>query len=430
MKVYIETYGCSANRSDSEIMMALLKKEGFEIVESPEFSDINIINTCIVKTPTANRMLSRISFLYNLAKPLIIAGCMSKAEREQLEKKFPKASLISPEAIDKIVDVAKMTLDGKKIIALEGFAEKPKLPFIPFNPIISIVQISIGCLSYCSFCETKIAKGNLKSYRPLSIIEKIELDLKNGFKEFWITSQDNACYGFDIGTNLGELLLAIKKIEGKFYVRVGMMNPFHLIRNQDLLNKIIEALKDDKFYKFVHLPLQSGSNKVLKDMNRLYTVEEYKKIIENFRKEIPDIRIETDIIVGYPTESEKDFEESVKIVKELKFDSINISKFSSRPNTPASKLKELDVEIVKKRSKIISEVALEVLYKNKLSFLNKELKVFVDEIGVKPNTYVGRTMNYTPVVIKTEKNIFGKEVLVRIKEAKSHYLIADFIDLL
>lgn len=427
MKVYLETYGCVANKSDSEIILGLLKENGFEIVNSPLESDINIINTCVVKTPTAKRMENRIKYLYSLGKPLIVAGCMTKPERERIEKIAKNASLISPDAIEKIVDVVKKTLNGNKVVLLEGASKKPCLPFTPFNPIISIVQISSGCLSACSFCETRLAKGILRSYSVDQIIEKIERDLKNGFKEFWITSQDNACYGLDIGTNIGELLKSISKREGEFYVRVGMMNPTYLIKKPEILADVIEVLKDRKFFKFIHIPLQSGSDKVLKDMNRNYKVDEYIELVEVLRKEIPEIRIETDIIVGYPTETEEDFEKTVEVVRKLEFDSINISKFSPRPKTPAALLKELDVGVVKKRSKTLHEIVREILLRKNMKYVGETLNVFVDEFGTKEGTYIGRTLNYIPVVVHSKEKIFGKKVFVKIVEARSNFLIGELL---
>jgi MiaB-like tRNA modifying enzyme len=421
-KVYIETYGCSANKSDSEIMIGLLTQNGYSIADSIDLADIAIINTCIVKTPTAKRMERRIKEIYNSGKPLIVAGCMAKAERERIEKLVPKASIITPDAIDKIVDVVKKTLDREKVVADSEKKEKVLLPRIPFNKIISIVQISSGCLSACTFCETRIAKGILKSYRPSSIIERIKEDVKNGLKEFWITSQDNGCYGFDIGTNLAELLNAIVKIEGNFFVRVGMMNPVHLIRRKDLLQNLIQVFKNEKIFKFIHLPIQSGSNKVLKDMNRGHTVEEFLEVVDAFRKEIPEITIETDIIVGYPTETEEDFEKTVDLLKTLNPDVVNISRFFPRPKTPAEKLKQLPTEIVNERSKKIHELVRSISLEKNKKYMQKVVSVFVDEVG-KGKSYIGRTMNYRPVVIESENDILGKVINVEITDVKSNFLI-------
>jgi len=421
-RVYIETYGCSANKSDSEIMMGILTEAGFEIVNSIDLADIAIINTCIVKTPTAKRMERRIREIYSSNKPLIVAGCMTKAEPERIEKLAAKTSIITPDAVEKIVDAVKRTLNGEKVIVDSEKREKVLLPKIPFNKIVSIVQISSGCLSACTFCETRIARGILKSYRPSSIIERIKEDVKYGFKEFWITSQDNACYGFDIGTNLAELLNAIVKIEGNFFLRVGMMNPAHLIRKRDLLENLIQVFKNEKIFKFVHLPVQSGSNKVLKDMNRGHSIEEFLEVVDLFKKEIPEITVSTDIIVGYPTETEEDFEKTINLLKTLEPDVVNISRFFIRPKTPAEKLKRLPIEIVNERSKKAHELVREITLKKNKKYLGKSLEVFVDEIG-KDNSYIGRTMNYKPVVIKTDEDILGKVVKVEIVDAKSNFLI-------
>jgi MiaB-like tRNA modifying enzyme len=422
MKVYLETYGCSANKSDSEIMLGLLKENGFEITDKKEEADVLIINTCIVKTPTAKRMERRIRELSSLNRPLIVAGCMAKAERERIEKISPKASIVTPESIHKIVEAAKETIKGRKVVFDENKIEKVNLPRVSFSKIISIIQISSGCLSACSFCETRLARGILKSYSQASIVRRIEEDLKKGFKEFWITSQDNACYGFDIKTNIANLLENIVKIDGKFFVRVGMMNPYHLIKNRNILEKLVNVYKNEKIFKFVHLPLQSGSNKVLKDMNRNYTIEEFEEVVKLFRNEIPSISIETDIIVGYPTERDEDFEKTLEALKRIKFDFVNISKFSPRPKTPAEKLKELNPEIVKRRSKAAFELVRKIQFEINSKYVNKELEVFVDEKG-KGKTFVGRTFNYKPVVIESEENLLGKIVNVEIIDAKSNYLI-------
>ena len=420
-KIFIETYGCAANKSDSEIMAGLLTQNGFEIAISIENSDVVILNTCIVKQASSHRMERRIIEIHNSGKPLIVAGCMAKAEPERIEKLAPKASIITPDAIDKIVDIVKKTLDGEKVVVDSEKKEKVLLPRIPFNKIISIVQISSGCLSACTFCETRIAKGILKSYRPSSIIERIKEDLKNGFKEFWITSQDNGCYGFDIGTNLAELLNAIVKIEGNFFVRVGMMNPAHLIRRKDLLENLIEVFKNEKIFKFIHLSIQSGSNKVLKDMNRGHTVEDFLEVVDAFRREIPEITIETDIIVGYPTETEEDFEKTVDLLKTLNPDVVNISRFFPRPKTPAEKLKQLPMKIVNDRSRKIHELVREISLEKNKKYLQKIVDIFVDEVG-KGKSYIGRTINYRPVVIESENDILGKVINVEIIDVKSNFL--------
>ncbi|MEM0476188.1 MAG: tRNA (N(6)-L-threonylcarbamoyladenosine(37)-C(2))-methylthiotransferase [Candidatus Aenigmatarchaeota archaeon] len=420
-KFYIETYGCAANKNDSEIIIALLLNNEFELVNDPKEADINIINTCVVKQATASRMVQRIRYLSSLNKPLIVAGCMAKAEKERVEKINSKASLISPNSIDKIVEVVKDSLIGIKRVELNGNSNKAKLPSIRFNPIIEIIQIASGCLSFCTFCETKLARGNLKSYRISDIKEKVINAIKNNAKEIWLTSQDNSAYGKDIGTNLIDLLESLTEIEGKFWIRVGMMNPLHFKKLE--VEKLAELFKNEKIFKFLHVPVQSGSNKVLSDMRRGYTVEEFLDWINIFRSKIKDITIATDIIVGYPTETEKDFELTIELIKELKPDVVNLSKFSPRPNTYAAKLKQLHSKIIDERSKILHNLIREITLENNKKWLNWKGEVLVDEKI--EDGYIARNIYYKPIFLKNAS--FGDFTNVKITNIYSNFLVGEII---
>lgn len=426
-KIYSEVYGCSANRSDYEIMLGLLKSNGFELVDSANKSDINLLVTCTVKTPTANRMIFRIKELTKTNKPLIVAGCFAKAEPEVVEKLNPNASLIGPNSIDKIVDVVYKTLSGRKSIEINGSVEKANLPHFRTNPIIDIVEINSGCTSFCSFCETKLARGNLISYRPDKIRDQIKKAVSEGCKEIWITSQDTSAYGRDIGTNLPELLESITRIEGEFMVRVGMMNPLHFKKVE--IEDLIQVYKNEKIFKFLHLCVQSGSNKVLKDMRRGYNVEDFIYYVEKFRKEIPEITLETDIIVGFPTETEEDFQQTLKLIKEVRPDVVNVSKYSHRPGTAAAKMKQLDPKVVNERSKIMYELTKKIaLQNNKSKWLNWKGKVLIDEKGNRENTWMGRNYAYKPIVVESPENLFGKFVDLKVVEVKSNYLIGNLLN--
>jgi len=221
------------------------------------------------------------------------------------------------------------------------------LPYIPSKEDITIIPISEGCLGDCNYCSVKFARGKLKSYKIEDIIKQIK------GKKILLTSQDTGCYGLDINTNLVELLKQVVKVKGNFQVRVGMMNPEHVL---PILKDLVEVYKDKKIFKFIHIPIQSGSNNVLKEMNRRYTVEDFIKIVKEFRKQIPEIHISTDIIVGYPTETEEDFKKTINLLEKLKLEVINLSRFAPRPKTAALKLKQLPVEEIKRRSIIISKI--------------------------------------------------------------------------
>ena len=398
MKVYMETYGCSANQADGEIMLGLLNKN-FEIVKSQNDSDINIINTCIVKTPTENRMRYRIKKLYSTGKPLVVAGCMPKTQKNIIEKIAPRASLIGSDSISLIYDVVKRTLSNEKVIITKDL-RKPKLclPRLRKNPMIDICEISTGCLGSCSFCEVKFAKGILFSYPLEKIVEEIKESLKEGCKEIWITSQDCGCWGKDCKSSLPELLNKICKIKGKFFIRVGMMNPGHV---KNILNELINSYKSEKMYKFLHLPVQTGSDRILKKMNRRYNVNDFKKIVETFRKEFPLLTLSTDIIVGFPDETEKDFRLTLKLIKEIKPEIVNISKFGARPGTKAAKMKKLPAKIVNERSKKLMEVVKNIQLEKNKEWIGWEGEVLVDEV-LKKNI-IGRNFAYKPVVLKEGK---------------------------
>jgi MiaB-like tRNA modifying enzyme len=419
-KVFIESYGCSANLSDSQVIAGLLKEKKFEIVNSPKKSNLNIINTCIVKSPTEQRMIFRIKELTKLKKPLIVAGCMPKTSQRTIEKINPEASMIGPDSVEGIVDVASKTIDGKKIIFTKDL-RRPKicLPKLRSNPVIDIVPICIGCLGSCSYCSVRFAKGNLFSYPKEKIIKEIKSAVKGGCKEIWITSQDNSCYGKDINSSLSELLNEICKIDGEFFARVGMMNPMHTI---EILNKLIEAYKDERIFKFLHVPVQSGSNEILEKMKRGYAVEDFIEIVEKFRKDIPDLTLSTDIIVGFPGETEEDFNKTVYLIQRIKPDIVNISKFGSRPGTEAAKLENLDVKTVNERSSVIYNLVKKISLENNKKWIGWRGKVLVDEKT--KNGFVARNFSYKPIVLKTKKNIFGKIVEAEIENATANCLIA------
>ena len=227
-KIWVEAFGCSASIADSEIIKGILYNNGYELTSSRNNSDLNIIVTCSVKDPTEHRMISKIK-KYSKEKPLVVAGCLPKTSKKLVESISSDSSLLGPQSLDKTLDVVNASLNGQKVVALEDSMQtKVNLPRMRLSPVVSIIEISNGCLSECSFCQTKLAKGALKSYRIGEIVNQVEDDVAENCKEIWLTSTDNGCYGFDLKTDLVELLEKCSNIKGEYKIRVGMMNPMYI----------------------------------------------------------------------------------------------------------------------------------------------------------------------------------------------------------
>lgn len=359
--IYIETFGCSANQNNTEIMKGLLKQAGLEITTNPEIADILVINSCIVKEPTEKKIERRISDLLKQYKnkPIIITGCMPQVRAEKLGDFY----LLGIHHIKDICKLIRKIYEGKynrKEFLIEKYEEKLCLPKYPYKQGIGITQISEGCLGNCLFCIVKLAKGKLFSYPEDRIIENIKRDLQSKAKEIWLTSQDNASYGLPEKRKLPELMKKILELKGNFQVRLGMMNPSNVL---PILNKLIEIYKNKKMKKFLHLPLQSASNKILKLMNRNYKVEDFLFIANEFRKEIPDLFLSTDIIVGFPSETEEDFSKTIEIIKKIKPQQLNLSRFWAIKGTEAENLPQLPVKIIKERAKKLMEIYRKLKHK-------------------------------------------------------------------
>lgn len=244
-KIFVEAYGCSASFADSEMISGLIVNGGHTLAEDSSQADLNILVTCSVKDSTANKMIHRIKSLK--AKPLIVAGCLPKAEKSTVEKISQHASMLGPNSLGKTLQVIDSTLRGIKHVELEDSdISKVGLPKVRLNSVVGIVEIASGCMSECTFCQTKLAKGDLSSYRIGDIVRQVETEISEGCKEIWLTSTDNGCYGLDIDTDLPSLVKAVSEIPEDFMIRVGMMNPMYMPKIKD---KLIESYQSDKVYK-------------------------------------------------------------------------------------------------------------------------------------------------------------------------------------
>jgi MiaB-like tRNA modifying enzyme len=413
--------------ADAEFMRGCLLKTGFELVENADSADVLVFNTCGVKTPTENRIIEELKEAVKLEKKLIVAGCLPLINLERLKSQVKFDGVLSPSSAGRINEAVQSVLSGEKIQWLKSGAElKPlfSLPKQASNPVVSIVPVAQGCLGSCSYCCVVFACGRLRSYSVDEVVQRVRRDLQSGAKEVWLTGQDMACYGRDTGTNLPDLLKSVCSIEEDgFFVRVGMMTPNYAL---EMLDRLVEAFVDDHVFKFLHLPVQSGDDEVLKRMNRFYSVDDFREIVASFRKAIPNITIATDVICGFPGESEEAFQRSIELIEEVKPDVVNVSKFFPRPHTLAEKLssKVSDAE-VKRRSQNMAKLVKHVSAVKNAAWKSWAGQILIDEKGKQPGSWIGRNLAYKPIVIKSEDDsLLGKSVSVRITKTFQTYLEA------
>ncbi len=380
-KVYIEWYGCALNRADTEKLRHAFSKAGYKIVTAPEKADFCIINTCAVKTPTEEKIISRLKKLSSLAEKshfkLVVIGCLVNINRERLAELFPQALLFGVDS-SALADYFNIKLDYS-----------PKAKALPYNNCISIIPIARGCLNRCTYCCVWIARGTLKSYPIEEINDAFKQAIKRS-KEIWLTATDTGCYGFE-----------------RFF------------------DKLLDVMQDDRVYKFFHLPVQSGSDSVLKAMARGYAVSDFVELVNKARKRFPNATIATDVIVGFPTETQKDFEKTLALMKRVKPDIVNVSRFGARPGSAAANMKQLHGRQIKARSRVLSKLCREIALENNKKLIGKRFKVLVSEHGSKGN-FVARTNAYKPVVI--EEDLFCKFANVEIIDAKPTHLMGKVIN--
>ncbi len=425
MRVYIKTYGCTLNQADSDLMANLLKESGASVVDSEAAADTVVVNTCTVKTPTEQKILNVIGKLEKSGKRIVVAGCMAGANQDLIEKYAPGASILTTSNVDKIAESVSQAASGGRTV-FNDYNRADKLILFRNthkdafgDSVIAKVPVSEGCLSSCRFCETKFARGPLNSFSEELIVNAVALSVRRGAKEIQLTSQDMGAYGLDRKTDIAALMEKLAGIEGDFKIRVGMLNPEHLGK---YLDRFIEALKSDRFYKFAHLPVQSGSNKVLREMKRMYTIEQFDEYVARLRAEIPRITIETDVIVGYPTETEEDFEQTLGFIRRIRPEVVNRCKFWSRPHAAASSLEQLPNRTIEARSASFTRTVRQVQQNNNDAFVGQTFNVIITE--KEERSLNARADNYKKVIIKkgASNAPLGSRVRVKIGSASSNVL--------
>ncbi|MHA1864649.1 MAG: tRNA (N(6)-L-threonylcarbamoyladenosine(37)-C(2))-methylthiotransferase [Candidatus Thorarchaeota archaeon] len=426
IKYYLETYGCSLNSADSDIIVGNLAEIDGNRVEAIDTADLIILNTCGVKEPTEDRIISRLEKLSTGKTPMIIAGCLPKISLTRVKNAFPEyAAIIGPQSIGSLSDIIPRVLNGERgIIHLES-DDVSKLKWLegPENSVICTIPICEGCLGSCAYCAVRFARGGVKSHSKREIFSTTERCVHSGYREIRITSQDLGTYGVDIDSNLVELITMIDKIHGKHRFRLGMFNP-NLV--SDSIDELIQVMCSDHFFKFFHIPLQSGSNAILKAMGRQYTTEEWERIVDVIRQNFSNPTIATDIIVGFPGENEQDFELTMDLISKVRPTVVNISKYGDRPGTLASKAQnKVDTSVKKEHSRRLTKLVNEILEETNKSWIGWSGPVIVTEKGSRGGL-ICRNPSYKPIIISDDVEL-GEIVTIQVVDAERTYLCGEII---
>lgn len=412
MRFHIETYGCTANFGNSRDAEAALLEMG-HMPSSLDRADIVIVNTCAVTEKTERKILRRLRQLQG--DRLVIAGCLPNA---------------LPDSVEKIGCILKTGILGKSAayeVARLFDRPSPDLrsrvdPGHSRPDLCGIVNIAEGCNGGCSYCIVRKARGRLVSRSPEGIVNAVQKHIASGMVEIQLTAQDAAAYGLDIGTSLPELIEAITEVPGNYMIRVGMMNPDTA---RPILDDLISAFHSPRVYKFVHLPVQSGSDRVLKGMGRRYAAADFLEMANRLRRAFNEISLTTDVITGFPGETDDDFRQTLELIKSVQPDKVNVTKFSRRPGTPAARLYDMPDRIKKDRSREMTRLWLEIARMRNQRYEGRVMEAVVTERG-RGNTMRARATNYLGIVVHGSQEL-GSFIKVKVGGSNPFYLIGSNI---
>ncbi|XP_068787785.1 threonylcarbamoyladenosine tRNA methylthiotransferase isoform X3 [Struthio camelus] len=423
-KIWIRTWGCSHNNSDGEYMAGQLAAYGYKITENSAEADLWLLNSCTVKNPAEDHFRNSVKKAQEGNKKVVLAGCVPQAQPRQDYLKG--LSIIGVQQIDRVVEVVEETIKGHSVRLLGQKKDNGKrlggarldLPKIRKNPLIEIISINTGCLNACTYCKTKHARGELASYPIEELVDRAKQSFQEGVCEIWLTSEDTGAYGRDIGTDLPTLLWKlVEAVPEGAMLRLGMTNPPYILEHLEEMAKI---LSHPRVYAFLHIPVQSASDSVLMDMKREYCVADFKRVVDFLKEKVPGITIATDIICGFPGETDEDFQETMKLVEQYRFPSLFINQFYPRPGTPAAKMHQVPAAVKKQRTKDLSQLFHS--YNPYGHKVGERQRVLVTEESFDSNYYVAHNRFYEQVLVPKDPLLMGKMVEVNIYEAGKHFM--------
>lgn len=429
MKYYITTMGCQLNENDSEKLAGIVENMGFEKTEKLEEADLVIYNTCCVRENAEERLFGKLGELKKQKEEkgtiIAIGGCMMQepAMLEKIKKSYNYTDIVfGTHTLHKFEeDLKKVLENGKKVrdvIDIDGEVIED-LPIKRNDNFKASVTIMYGCNNFCSYCIVPYVRGRERSREPEKILEEVEMLAKEGYKEITLLGQNVNSYKGKGNYKFANLLNDVCKIDGIERIRFISPHP------KDFTDDVIEAIANNpKIARIIHLPLQSGSTAVLKKMNRKYTKEQYLELVEKIKSRIPDVVLSTDIIVGFPEETEKDFEDTLDVVRKVNYEQVYMFIYSRRKGTIADKMeKQIPEEIKHKRFDKLKELFDSRVSENNQKYIGTTQKILVD--GYSKNdkeTLTGRTDTNKVVNFKGNENLIGKMIDIKITEEHKWYL--------
>ena len=429
---FIKTYGCQMNEYDSEKLNELLKFSGYKPTSTFEDSDIAILNTCHIREKASEKLysdLGRLSVFKENKKrigkkmQIIVTGCVAQAEGEEIIKRNKSVDFVfGPQNFHELPNILKTNKLEK--IHDNFLCEEKFNSFVPSSDknVSKLITIQEGCDKFCSFCVVPYTRGKEFSRTVENIYAEVKTLVDNGAKEITLLGQNVSSYHSNISVSgkkrdiyLGELCQILSKIDGLERIRYLTSHPIDI--NEQLIE---EHKKNSKMMPFLHLPIQSGSDKILKSMNRKHNKQFYLDLVLKIKEEISEIAFSSDFIVGYPDETEDDFEETLDLIDKVRFASSYSFKYSARPGTPSSINKKcVDEEIASRRLKKLQQTLIKQQREFNLSFIDKTVKVLFSNHGKKNNQFVGRTPHLQPVHVFSKENIIGQTLKVNVQELTS-----------
>ena len=435
-KATVITYGCQMNVNESAKMKQILQTMGYEIVDDIDDSDLVFLNTCTVREGAAVKVYGKLGDLKRLkeqknGKMIIgVTGCLAQEVRDEFIKKTPYVDLVlGNQNIGRIPDIIERLEKGEDVhvVMVEDEDELPQRVDADFgDDIVASISITYGCNNYCTFCIVPYVRGMERSVPLHEIVQDVKKYTEKGYKEILFLGQNVNSYGSDLADetdNFAKLLRESAKIEGDFWIKYVSPHP------KDFTDEVIEAIADNsKIARMLHLPLQSGSTKILNAMNRGYIKEEFITLAKKIKEKIPDIGLTTDIIVGFPGETEEDFQDTMDVVNEVGFENAFMFMYSKRSGTPAATMEEqVDEQVKSERLQQLMRLQNYKAKEESQKYLGKTVKVLVEGPSRKnPEMLTGRTSTHKIVLFKSDRtDLKGKFVHTRIYEAKTWTLYGE-----